>query len=30
MLNYDEAALAKAVASGALEEVGCDAQDLSE
>jgi hypothetical protein len=30
MLGYDKAALAKAVASGALEEVGCDAQDLSE
>jgi hypothetical protein len=30
MLGYDDAALAKAVASGALEEVGSDEQDLSE
>ena len=30
MLSYDDAALAKAVANGALEEVGPDEQDLSE
>jgi hypothetical protein len=30
MLSYDDAALAKAVAGGALEEVSSDAQDLSE
>jgi hypothetical protein len=30
MLGYDDAALAKAVASGALEEVSSDAQDLSQ
>jgi hypothetical protein len=30
MLSYDDAALAKAVAGGALEEVSSDEQDLSE
>jgi hypothetical protein len=30
MLGYDDAALAKAVAGGALEEVSSDEQDLSE
>lgn len=30
MLGYDDAALARAVARGGLEEVGSDAQDLSE
>jgi hypothetical protein len=30
MLGYDDAALARALASGALEEVGSDEQDLSE
>jgi len=30
MLGYDDAALARAMASGALEEMGSDAEDLSE
>jgi hypothetical protein len=30
MLSYDDAALARAVANGALEEVSSDAQDLPE
>jgi hypothetical protein len=30
MLSYEDAALAKAVAGGALEEVSSDEQDLSE